>query len=249
MNKALEGNREEVLITKSLNRKDTFWNYLPYDKFKTFAIHIISHKYGKVNNEKIQCKADIFFASGIVDLSFLIKNDFYLDESHLKMFDLVPIPYSGLSIKLSNSNYTITKISPNTFLKIFNSNILGAGASVYSTKDFEKNATILSGWGVKLIDFENYFCEKLKIGSIDLLDKNLMTMIKTFSNHEIVKLIENDIILCDLIFKGIGNFDEPFTAHWLLENNILKKNYYIPFVVTTGSGRSKNFFTIVLKPK
>jgi len=32
-------------------------------------------------------------------------------------------------------------------------------------------------------------------------------------------------------------------------NNTLKKNYFIPFNITTGSGRSKQIYTIVLKPK
>lgn len=47
---------------------------------------------------------------------------------------------------------------------------------------------------------------------------------------------------------GIGNFEEPYTAPWLIEDDSLKPNYEIPFNVTTGSGRSKGIFTIVLKP-
>jgi hypothetical protein len=76
-----------------------------------------------------------------------------------------------------------------------------------------------------------------------------MKKIKVYSNNEIEKLIIQDMVISDLIFKGIGNFEEPFTANWILENDELKKNYAIPFTVTTGSGRSKNIFTIVLKPK
>jgi hypothetical protein len=55
--------------------------------------------------------------------------------------------------------------------------------------------------------------------------------------------------ISDLVFKGIGNFEEPFTAHWIIENDEVKENYYVPFSVTTGSGRSKGIFTVVLKPK
>ena len=248
MNKALEGNYEEVVITKLLNTKSSLWDNLPYDKNNTFAIHVISKKFGKINNEKIQPKADIFFANGHLDIDFLVKNDYYLDESHVDMLNLSPIPFSGLSIKLLNSNYTITKISPSTFLKIFKSNILGAGASIYSTKDFEKNVQILNGWGVLKIYFDKYFSNKLQIENIDLFNKDIMSKIKTFSNHEIQKIITENLNISDFIFKGIGNFEEPFTAHWILENKILKKNYYIPFIITTGSGRSKNIFTIVLKP-
>ena len=248
MNKALEGNYEEIVITKKLNSKTIFWEKLPYDKNNTYAIHVITKKFGKINNEKIQPKADVFFASGKVDLDFLVKNEFYLNESDLEVLNLKPIPFSGLSIKLSNSHYTITKISPNTFLKIFKSNILGAGASIYSTQDFEKNIEILKGWGVMKNDFDNYFKNQLNIENINLFNKEILSQIKSYSNHEIEKIITNNIEISELIFKGIGNFDEPFTAHWILENNILKKNYYIPFKITTGSGRSKNIFTIVLKP-
>ena len=249
MNKALEGNEEEVIITKLLNTKTTYWENLPYEINNTFAIHIIRKKFGLLNNEKILPKADVFFARGNIDKNFLKKNEYYLDENHIDKLNLTPIPYSGLSIKMSNSNYTITKISPNTFLKIFKSNVLGAGASVYSTKDFEKNSNILTGWGISQSTFNKYFSYKLKINEINLLDKDIMTRIKTFSNHEIEKIIREDSVISDFIFKGIGNFEEPYTANWIIENNILKKNYYIPFTITTGSGRSKNNFTIVLKPK
>jgi hypothetical protein len=249
MNKAIEGNNQEIIITKILNQKNHYWKNLPYDKDKTFAIHITSKKYGKINQEKIQPKADVYFAEGDVEIDFLVKNDFYLNESHLDLYKLIPIPSSGLSIKLSNSNYTITKISPNTFTKIFKDNILGAGASIYSTKEFEKNESVIKGWLVDLSDFKKFFSEKLNINRIDLYDKEIMSKIKSYSNKEIEKTIIQDKVVSDLIFKGIGNFDEPYTANWILENDELKENYYIPFSITTGSGRSKNIFTVVLKPK
>ncbi len=249
MNKALEGNYKEVLITKLLNKKTTYWDVLPYDSKITYAIHVNSKKYGFVNQEKVQPKADIFFAKGTIEKADLEKRDYYLDEIDLVNFNLKPILNSGLSIKLSNSNYTITKISPNTFLKIFNSNMLGAGASIYSSKELEKNTSVIKGWSVEISDFKEYFSLKLGVSNIDLFDKDIMSLIKTFSNKELEKIIIQDKKISDLIFKGIGNFDEPFTATWLLENDVMKQNYYIPFSITTGSGRSKNIFTIVLKPK
>lgn len=51
------------------------------------------------------------------------------------------------------------------------------------------------------------------------------------------------------MFNGIGNFEEPFTVHYLYENGELKDDCFIPFKPTTGSGRSKGTFTIVIKPK
>ncbi len=252
MNKALKGNNEEIVYTKILNRKEKFWDVLKYDKDKTFAIHVINKKYGRVNEEKIQPKADVFFAKGFVSDEYLIKNNYYLDENDFEIFQLNSIPNSGLSIKLPNSNYTITKISPNTFYKIFGSNILAAGSSIYCSKEeeFDKNIDVLVGWDVDENLFSNYFSEKLKIESkINLFDKKTLEIIKTYSNSKISEIILSSIEKCNLIFKGIGNFEEPFTANWIIENDILKPNYYIPFTITTGSGRSKGIYTIVLKPR
>ena len=64
-----------------------------------------------------------------------------------------------------------------------------------------------------------------------------------------VRSVNNDKAISDFIFFGIGNFDEPFTAHWLYEYEKFRTNYVIPFTITTGSGRSKGIYTIVLKPK
>jgi hypothetical protein len=250
MNKALEGNQTEVIITKLLNQKEcSYWNELPYDKDTSYAIHIKNKKFATLNNEKIQPKADVFFATGFVNKDYLIKNEYYLNEDDVINLNLKSIDQSGLSIKMNNSNFTIIKISPNTFVKIFNDNVIGAGASIYSTKDFDKNINVIKGWGIEESYFKQYYCKCLDIIDFELDDKIILGKIKTFANKQIESIILADFKICDLVFKGIGNFEEPYTAHWLLENNLIKKNYYIPFNVTTGSGRSKNIYTIVLKPK
>ncbi|WP_417881659.1 hypothetical protein [Xanthomarina gelatinilytica] len=252
MNKAISGNEQEVVYTKQLNRKDKFWDKINHDKNTTYAIHVISKKYGKINEAKIQPKADIILAKGNIPLDYLSKNDFYLNEKDIKRFNLTLINESGISVKLPNSKYTITKISPNTFIKIYGSNLLGAGASIYCNKekDFSKNIEVLNGWSVQENDFYNYFNQKIKNLSINNLnDKEKLAQIKTFSNHQISKLTLNSKKISDLIFKGIGNFEEPYTAHYIIENDEIKENYYIPFSITTGSGRSKGTFTIVFKPQ
>lgn len=252
MNKALSGNKQEVVYTKQLNRKDKFWGNINYDKNTTYAVHIISKKYGKVNEAKIQPKADIILVNGNIPNDYLSKNDYYLNEKDIEKFDLTPINESGISVKLPNSKYTITKISPNTFIKIYGSNLLGAGASIYcnKVKDFEKNIDVLNGWSVSEIDFYNYFNKNIEnINLKNLTDKEKLSQIKTFSNQKISELTLNSKNISDLIFKGIGNFAEPYTAHYIIENDEIKENYYIPFIITTGSGRSKGIFTIVFKPQ
>ena len=252
MNKALSGNKQEIIYTKQLNIKDKFWKNLNFDKDTTYAIHIISKKYGKINEAKIHPKADIILAKGNVPIDYLEKNDFYLNEDDINKLNLTPINKSGISVKLPNSRYTITKISPKTFIKIFGSNLLGAGASIYCAKEevFDKNITVLNGWNVDEDNFYKYFNQNLENFNINSLDKKeKLNQIKTFSNRKIGELTLNSKEISDLIFKGIGNFEEPYNAHYIIENDEIKENYYIPFKITTGSGRSKGVFTIVFKPQ
>jgi len=172
-----------------------------------------------------------------------------LNEDNADQFNLVPIEKSGLSIKLAYSEYTILKISPSTFSKVFGSTILGAGASIYCRKDFQKNIDVLNGWSVDENEFKTYFKNVLRIDNFELNNSIILSKIKTHCNNEIHSSVVESNLISDFVFKGVGNFDEPYTAHWLIENNKLIENYHIPFNVTTGSGRSKGIFTIVFKPK
>ena len=251
MNKALKGNNQEIILTKELNRKEKYWNELDFDINNTYAIHIIYKKFGIINEKKISSKADIFLANGEVPTEYLAQNDYYLSEDDLIKLDLNPVKNSGISIKLPGSKYTITKISPSTFEKIFGSNILGAGASIYceKEKDFNKNKSVLDGWRVNKFDFMDYFNKELNISVENLIYKKHLVAIKKFSNNKIASIINNSKSISDFISMGIGNFEEPYTAKYIIENDRIKKNYYIPYKITTGSGRSKGIFTIVLKPR
>lgn len=44
MNKAILGNKQEIIYTKQLNQKDKFWNEINFDKDTSYAIHIIEKK-------------------------------------------------------------------------------------------------------------------------------------------------------------------------------------------------------------
>ena len=72
--------------------------------------------------------------------------------------------------------------------------------------------------------------------------------IKDFSNNRISELIGENEDVSRFVFQGVGNFEEPFTAHFLYEHGELKSSCIIPFKVTTGSGRTRGDFTIVIKP-
>ena len=122
---------------------------------------------------------------------------------------------------------------------------LGAGASIFCKRDEEltKNDFVLKGWKTDWHEFCSFF----KIHNRP--DKQILQKIKKESTKKIYKIIDNNKNVSDFVFRGIGNFDEPFTATWFYEKGTLKKAGKIPFTVTTGSGRSHGDFTIVVKPK
>jgi hypothetical protein len=252
-----EGTAQEIEFVKLLNRKEdlSYWDTLSLNSNNHYAIRVISKKYGKLNESKVLPKADVFIAKGSVDSDYLASKDYFLDEKDINRFDLEPISGSGISIKRADSKqYQIIKMSPSTFKKLFGSNILASGASIYCNREleFSKNSQLLEAWDVSQREFIDYFNQALGINLISVTDstsKENLKQIKSFSNKEIAKIINTNKSISDFIFFGIGNFEEPFTAYWLFEYGEFKANYVIPFTVTTGSGRSKGVYTVVLKPK
>jgi len=251
MNKGTpEGSIEEIEFVKELNRKkdSIFWRIfnVPYSTGRVFAIHVISHKFGKINNSKVKPKADVFLCTGSLDDKIIKKKKYYLNENDMNMYHLKPIPNTGISVKRKDSKrYQILKMNTKTFKKIFGSAELGAGASIYcrNEKEFYKNDSVLNGWGTTWKKFEKYF------GLKDKPNREELMKIKIKSNKNIHDIIDGSKSISDFVFRGVGNFDEPFTATWFYESGELKRASKIPFIVTTGSGRSQSIFTIEIKPR
>ncbi|KZX12882.1 hypothetical protein [Methanobrevibacter curvatus] len=252
----LEGEKEEIIFVKELNKKNQkFWDILKLDSNNHYGVHVKTKQYGKISEQKVLPKADAFIAKGELSPKFLRENDFYVNDKQINDLNLVPVKYSGISIKRPDSrNYQIQKFTPSTFRKIFGSYELGAGASLYSKKeaDFKKNIVVIEGWKTNLNNLLNFFWEKYNLDiSKDNSDfcLNDAKTIKNFSTKKIKELIENNIKISNFVFQGIGNFEEPYNAYFLYEKGELKTSCQIHFNVTTGSGRSKGDFTVVLKPK
>ncbi|MDR0911985.1 MAG: hypothetical protein LBM96_05200 [Methanobrevibacter sp.] len=250
-----EGTDEEVAFVKKLNQKQSdLWKILNLD-FKThFAVHVKTQQKGKISKYKVFPKADIFIAKGKIDNHILEKIDYYVDDTQIEKYDLTPITKTGISVKLSDSkSYTIQKFTPTTFKKIFDNYELGAGASLYSKneKDFNKNFKVIEGWNTDLNNVLSFFLNKGLEISKNQKDFNLndAKLIKKYAIKKISNIIQTDENISNFVFQGIGNFEEPYTAHYLFEKGELKNSCKIPFSVTTGSGRSRGDFTIVLKPK
>ncbi len=76
-------------------------------------------------------------------------------------------------------------------------------------------------------------CKQLKKYAVDLIREN----------------IDYSPELQRKIFNGIGVYQEPYSAYFFMQNNVIKALKYIEYVITTGSGRSHGDYTIVLKPR
>ena len=251
------GKLQEIEFVQTLNRKKNlnYWQTLELNPLNHYAIRVKYQKYGTLNKRKVWAKADAFIAKGFVPQNYLKLNHYFLNEDDVKKFNLLPIKQTGISIKQkSSTQYQILKISPSSFERLFGSNILAAGASMYykKKKKLPLNKNILKSWGISEEIFFSYYSEKLNLPINSVTDMNCqkcLKQIKRYANKEIARIIQNDKALVNFIFYGKGNFQEPFTATWLFEHGIFKKNTPMPFVVTTGSGRSKGKCTIVIKPK
>ncbi|CAA6812733.1 MAG: Unknown protein [uncultured Sulfurovum sp.] len=251
------GELQEIDFVKTLNKKEDLnhWQTLGLKPINHYAIRVKYQKYGTVNQRKVWAKADAFIAQGNIPENYLKLNGYFLNEDDVKTFKLLPIKETGISIKQeSSTQYQIIKMAPSSFKKLFSSNILATGASMYykKKKSLALNKNILKAWGISEEDFFTYYSKALNLPINSVSHSNCqkcLKKIKRYANKEIAKRIKKEPALSDFIFLGIGNFKEPFTAPWLFEHGAFKKNYQIPFSVSTGSGRSKGKCTIVIKPK
>ena len=251
------GKLQEIDFVKELNKKEKleYWTTLVLDPKVHHAIRVKYTKFGKLQQKKVWAKADAFIAKGSVPKAYLDENDYFLNEDDMQRFNLIPVAQSGISIKQVDSHsYQIVKMSPSSFEKLFGSNILAAGASIYykKRKHLYRNKSVLEGWGITEEEFFSFYSNivKKKVGSV--VNPNCQTClkkIKRYAKKEIHKKVKESPSISKLLFMGIENFEEPFTAPWLYEGGVFRKNSIIPFSVTTGSGRSRGSFTMVLKPK
>ena len=62
-------------------------------------------------------------------------------------------------------------------------------------------------------------------------------------------MIEASSVISDYVFTGKGLYPEPYPATWIFEAGEFRKNGPMEFAVTTGSGRSRGDYTVVIKPR
>ena len=253
-NKALKGLINEIEFVKQFNQNidSNILEKMGISTENVLAVHLKSKIYSEYHKKKVYPKSDICLIKNNINKELLVKENFYLNENNKLLeenFNKLYVPDSGISIKLKTNKYTIHKMGPTFFNNVFEVSELGAGASVYCTKieEIKKNQEIYLAWGSSKNQVNKYFNSMLDT-NLDLDNLDHLKRVKQFSNEKIKKIIKEDNFISDLIFKG-KYAQDPYFANWIYDQKGFRKiNTAEDFNVTTGSGRSKGTFTIVIKP-
>jgi hypothetical protein len=253
-------NAEKNLVKElNKNKNDSRWKTLGIvNASDYFTIRVSKKVLSKMTNSKANPKADMYVSRGVIHQSILEEKEFLLNDDDVKKFELSRIPGTGISIKQPGStSYTIHKWTPDSFQKTFGNYELGAGVSIFRQNENEltKNNELMIGWKTSWDSFEKYFSD---ISNIELLKdhntsgnirKQIAKKVSETSTKIVIKKIETDKQIQNRIFQGTFDFDEPYNASWFYSNEILAPAGKIPFSITTGSGRTKGDYTVVVKPR
>lgn len=252
-----DGDIDEIKFVAEFNAdKIRFNDYLClFSKYTNlYMIRVTSKQISKLSNKKVFTRADCYLANISTDISHILnQNDYYLSEEILdkNCISYEKIPFSGVSVKITTSkNFQILKMTPNSFNTLFGSHELGAGASLFCMRENElnKNQALINGWNTSFSSMATYFKEFTNNEETFYLHKEICKNIKQFSCKEIKNIINNSHELQQKIFNGVDLYKEPYTAFYFYHGYEILKLNTIDFNVTTGSGRSKGDYAIVLKP-
>lgn len=252
-----DGDIDEIKFVAKFNSdKNRFLAYL--SRFPNidhlWMIRVTTKQMSQLSGKMVFTRSDAYLAEIPTDISKLLEsNDYYLSEDLLKdnTVKYNQIPYSGVSVKMTTSkSFQILKTGPNSFNTLFNSYELGAGASLFCMREAEldKNPELISGWKTSIERMTTYFNHITKGDTNFYQNQDMCKEIKNYSCSEIKSMIEHSDDLQKKVFNGVGLYEEPYTAFYFYHGDTLMELTTIPFNVTTGSGRSKGDYTIVLKP-
>lgn len=228
-------------------------DYKLSDNENMYVIKVKGKKYSKISQKKVPSKADAYVVEAIFDKNTLLMKQYSLSEDDLKGIDYKIICGTGISVKRDNSkSFTYQKLSINSFVKVFeefytNSLYLFIGNLFYTDKSkAHENYKMLENLEIDKVDFINYFSALFPENHITIDDYS--NVIKNYCTSKVKEIIINNKKVSDIVFMGKGNFDEPYVAHYLYKSGHLVENSIDKFNITTGSGRSKGIYTLIIKP-
>lgn len=259
-----EGSFGEFQLAAALNRNkqegSRLWKPLK-EKLKledlthVYAVRVCRHVYSKLAEKNVLPKADVYLVRGFIPSQILLNNNYWLDEDTIKELYLEKIEGSGISCKLRDAeHYTYGKFSQNAFIRLFQDAALGAGISLFAEAgELHLNENVLKAWGIASEKFLKIWRERLeeegfRQDDISLTNQKLCRFIKKECQREMADRIKTNQGIAEVIFQGKGVFEEPYTASFTYIQGKVQEAGIPQFSITTGSGRHKGKYTIVVKP-
>lgn len=259
-----EGDQEELNLCRFMNKYKThkFWNIiaetcrLEDDRDQYFVVKVEGNKKSNLCGKKVKCKADNFVIKANIDKNYLLQYEYQITEKMLKdIGDYKVIEGTGISVKKADStNYTIIKLTNNTFEKAFENYIkdirfITAGAILYSDKNqLFRNKKILKDLKMDQKELLDFYHKEYTIKGEGLEDIELIKKISKKSKEVVREAIEENKDLKMQLFTGKGWFQDPFCINFIFKEAKLTSNIYTDYTVSNGSGRSKGNYSIILKP-
>ena len=213
-----------------------------------YAVHVKYHKFSFITGKKVKPKSDVFLINlSKNEIDSCKSNNFFLDEDSLENIQIKYLPESGISIKnLHSKKYQIHKFTYDSFVRTFNDKFLFIGHLIYQRRNMiYKNKEIFDNLNMP----KDVFFKKFNfLYSESDLENLKYQKIKTYCKNEICNAINNSKKIQDVIFSGKGVFEDPFYASYFFQDDMLMPIKIDKYTVTTGSGRSRGIYTIVIKP-
>lgn len=254
-----DGTWEEYELVSRLNRDkkvgNKLWSVL-CDRLDimnlddVYAVRVSDTVYSKLSERKVLPKADVYLVRGKIAHQVLLANNYWLDEEALKGLSIKFIEHSGISCKRPTSkSFTYAKLTVQSFVKIFESKEIGAGISLFVKEDeVFNNKEVLKAWNVSETEIIDYFKSELKSCSETIENVECSKIIKKTAVARAEAMIRSQKNVSDALFYGIGVFEEPYTANFIYANGVINPTYVPKFSISTGSGRHKGNYTIIIKP-
>jgi len=246
-----EGEEYEKDFCIRFNKRDSKLNLDILDNYcleNIYAVHVKYHKFSSITEQKVKPKSDAFLINLSKDeFDKFRRDDFFLDEDSLKHIQMQFLPESGISIKnLDSKKYQIHKFTYESFVRTFEDKFLFIGHLIYERKNMiYKNNEIF--YNLKIP--KDVFLKKFNFLHNESDPENLTYQkIKTYCKNQICLAINNSKKIQDIVFSGKGVFEDPFYASYFFQDDALTPIKIDKYSVTTGSGRSRGEYTIVIKP-